>query len=98
MNYTDKIEAAQLSIFYNIDITMLTSLNELGLIEIETVNNVMYIPITFIGKLERYINYHQLMDINIAGIHAIENLLQRTILLQQQVTQLTNQLSFYKHK
>ncbi|MFD2552008.1 chaperone modulator CbpM [Bizionia sediminis] len=56
------------------------------------------IPITDIQTVEKLIRFHFEMDINIEGIHAISNLLDKMERLQSEVQSLQNKLAFYENK
>jgi len=77
---------------YNIEVSFIQSLNEFGLVEIITVNEMPFIEKEHLGDIERMMRLHYDLEINMAGIDAISNLLQRVQELQKEITTLKNRL------
>jgi len=77
---------------YNIEVSFIQSLNEFGLVEIITVNETPFIEKEHLGDIERMMRLHYDLEINMAGIDAISNLLQRVHDLQKEITTLKNRL------
>lgn len=82
--------------YYDIDITFINSLREYGLIEMATVEDKQVIFQEELQELEKFIHLHYDLDINIAGIDAIKNLLLRINDLQDEIISLKNKLSRYE--
>ena len=81
---------------YNIEISFIASLGEIGLIEIITVEETQYVHQERIPDLERMIRLHYGLEINLEGIDAISQLLQRVDFLQQEIVTLKNRLRLYE--
>jgi len=81
---------------YNIDFTFINSLHDLGLIEVLTIEEKKLISDEDLPELEKFIHLHYDLDINIAGIDAIKNLLQRIQYLQDEIISLKNKLQVYE--
>ena len=83
---------------YNIEVSFITSLTEYGLLEITTIEEAQYIEEEKIRDLEKLIQLHYDLDINMEGIDAIYNLLNRVEGLQHELSALRNRLKFYENE
>jgi len=81
---------------YEIPLTFIHALHEYELIEIIVAKNKNYIEEAQINKIEKMIRLHYDLEINLEGIHVIDNLLDRLENLQSQITTLNNRLKFYE--
>ena len=88
--------ARDICTYHNVDYTFITSLQDAGLIEITLVNETTYIPQTELQKLEKMIRLHHELEINIAGIEAINHLLERMEYIQDEMRSLKNKLRLYE--
>ena len=95
MEMGDLISIQEFCKYYNIHISFLNSLNEFELVEIITTQNVQYIHKMHIKNIEKMIRLHYELDINMEGMDVIYKLLNRVELLQNEITELQNKLSFY---
>jgi len=96
MTTENLIAASDFCIYYNVEYTFISSLQEAGLVQITTVNETTYIPLTELQKLEKMIHLHHDLEINIAGIEAITHLLERVEQMQENMTGLRNRLRLYE--
>jgi len=78
------------------DPTFLQMLDDAGLINIYTVADEKYLYTSQLPKLEQYSRMYYDLSINIEGIDAIENLLDRIQSLQQELNTLRNRLDIYE--
>ncbi|NOR28207.1 MAG: MerR family transcriptional regulator [Lutibacter sp.] len=76
---------------YNVEISFFNSLNEFGLVEIISVEEVQYIHLNKITNLEKMIRIHQELNVNIEGIDVVLNLLEK-------IEELQNELIITKNK
>ena len=81
---------------YEIPITFINALHEYELIEIIVAKNNNFLKATEIQKIEKMMRMYYDLDINIEGIHVIDNLLEKLEDLQNQVTVLNNKLRLYE--
>ncbi len=91
----DHIETTVFCTYHEVDYSFINALEENGLIEISEINQHRYIPVSQLSQLERMIRLHHDLDINVEGIGAIINILQRMESLQQENVSLKNKLRFY---
>lgn len=81
---------------YEIDESFIESLREVGLIQVVRQDDDRFIEYDDLSDLEQFIRWHYEMDINVEGIDALHNMLDRVRLLQSEIERLRNELQFYK--
>ncbi len=81
---------------YDIPEQFILSLNEYELVELATEQDTPCIYITEIQSIEKLIRFHFEMDINLEGLHAISNLLNKVEQMQDDIRNLKNKLRFYE--
>lgn len=72
----------------NIEPEFILDLGNEGLLEITIVDNEHSLDISQLDLLERYIRWHYDLEVNIAGIDVIQNLLNRIEEMQSEMTRL----------
>jgi hypothetical protein len=90
------IPANEFCLNHNIEISFIRSLHETGLIEITTIEETIYIQAAQLQELERIVNLHYELDINLEGIETIHHLLQRINYMHDEITALKNRLRLYE--
>lgn len=98
MQSEDKIVLDEFCVSHEIDVSFIRTLEQHGLVEIVSVNQVSYINMDELPQLEKIVRIHDELNINPEGIDAIKNLLQRIEDLQKEIATLKNRLSFYGEK
>lgn len=83
----------QLSLHYKVELSFINDLSEMGLIEINIIEQSQFIHIDKIKTLEKIIRIHHELDINIEGIDVVFNLLQKIDTLQNELNSSKNRLS-----
>ncbi|WP_055448613.1 chaperone modulator CbpM [Lacinutrix mariniflava] len=96
MKTQDLISIKNLCSYYKIPQSFLDTLYDYQLIEIQTLDNGIYIQKTQIRDVEKIIRLHYDLEINIEGIDVIFNLLNQIEILQLENIQLKNQLKTHK--
>ena len=96
MGVTDLISIKTFCTHYDVPNTFIDALQEYELIEIVVSENVNYIKTTQINEVEKLIRLHFELNINLEGLDAVYNLLQRLESLQNEVTTLNNKLRMYE--
>ena len=81
---------------HNIEVSFINSLQQTGLIEITTIEEVGFIQIEQIQQLEKFMRFYYELDINLEGIETISHLLERVSDLQEEITDLRNKLNLYE--
>ncbi|MES2589447.1 MAG: chaperone modulator CbpM [Bacteroidota bacterium] len=97
MNLEKLIAINELCKLYNVEISFFHSLNESGLIEILTLDEVHYLHQDKIYDVEKIIRIHLDLEINVEGIDVIINLLKKIDELQDELDSVKNRLSIYEH-
>jgi len=90
MDEINFIAASEICLYHEVEYTFINSLGEAGLITIRKVNQADYIPEGELQKLEKMIRLHNELEINIAGIEAINHLLDRVEEMQEEIRLLRN--------
>ena len=81
---------------HNIDYSFLNLLFENGLVEVTIIEDRRFIPESQLRKLEQLVRLHYDLNINLEGIDAITNLLDRLLKLKQENGMLRNKLRIYE--
>lgn len=82
---------------YKVEITFFFDLNELGLIEITTIEKSQYIHQKQMVEIEKMIRMHHELEVNIPGIDVAFNLLQKINSLQKELISTKNRLRLYEN-
>ncbi|NCD69731.1 chaperone modulator CbpM [Mucilaginibacter agri] len=98
MSAEEMVEVTVFCNYHHIEYTFIDSLEENGLVKLTHVETQKFIPFAELHQVEKMIHMHQDLDINIAGIEAIVNMLQRVEQLQHENAKLKNQLRLYIHE
>jgi chaperone modulatory protein CbpM len=83
---------------HHLEITFVQSLEEQGLIETTVVNEIQYVEINQLPRLEQIVRLNRELNINFEGIDAIRYLLEKMEEMQHQITELKNKLHFFEEK
>ncbi len=78
-----------------VEATLIDTLAESGLVEITVKKQRRYIAFAQLERVEKMVRLHEDLGINVEGIEAIENLLERMEKLQAEMTRLRNRLRRY---
>lgn len=81
---------------HDIEISFISSLQQTGLIEVTTINNIWFIDEAQLQQLEKIVRFYYELDINLEGIETITYLLNRINSLQDEILTLKNRIRFYE--
>jgi chaperone modulatory protein CbpM len=95
MKTADLIATNDFCLYHNVEYNIIQSLQEAGLVEVTIIDKTTFITQAELKKLETLINLYQL-DINVAGIEAINHLLDRVQKMQEDMRNLKNKLRLYE--
>ncbi len=84
--------------FHAVELSFIQSLHHSGLIELKKIRETVYIDQNELQKLEKILRLHNDLDINIAGIEAIIQLLQQMEDLRREMVSLRNELRLYQER
>lgn len=82
---------------YKIEMSFFSSLNEIGLIQITSIEESNYIHQDKINDIEKMIRMHRDLEINIEGIDIAFNLLQKIDELENELIAIKNRLRIYEN-
>ncbi len=97
METPELISAVEFCTSHQIDPSFISSLQSYGLIEVSVVEEHRFIPAPQLIKLEQLVRLHFDLHINLEGIDAILNLLDRVQSMQSQIGTLQNRLRLYEN-
>lgn len=98
MQSEDMILVSEFCVHHSIELSLIYSLHESGLVEITEIEEKTFVPVSQLINLEKLVRLHNEMDINLEGVEAIFFLLQRMNDMQQQIQSLTSKLSAYENE
>jgi len=96
MEIQDLISINQLCTTYQVEISFINELNDLGLIEVITIEEIQYLHKDNLTDMERMIRMHHELDINLEGIDVVCNLLKKVDDLQNELIVVKNKLRLYE--
>lgn len=96
MNLDNLIPITTLCTHYNVEMPFFGRLNEMGLIQIQIIEETQYIHPDTIYEIEKMIRMYQELDINIEGIDVVMNLLKKIDDLQNELIAVKNRLGIYE--
>ena len=96
MSNENFIPIQQLCIHYKVEMTFFRNLHEYGLIEIVTIESSQCIHVDKAADIEKIIRMHEDLDINLAGIDTIFNLLEKIKALNAELISTNNKLKRYE--
>jgi hypothetical protein len=97
MSIENFIPLETLCTHYNVELSFFSNLNEIGLIEIQTVEQLQYVHQDSIYEIEKMIRMHQDLEVNLEGIDVVFNLLQKIDSLKQELMDVRNRLRLYEN-
>lgn len=80
----------------HVEIALLDTLEESGLVKITVRQQNRYIAVDELGRVEKLVRLHDDLGINVEGLEAIEHLLTRVETLQEEMRNLRNRLRRYE--
>lgn len=90
------IQIEQVCTHCGVDVTFIHSLHDLGHVEVIIENNDHFIDESQLKTLEQMIYFHSELQINLEGIDAIANLLNKIETLQQELIATKNKLDAFE--
>jgi hypothetical protein len=97
MSIENFIPLETLCTHYNVELSFFSNLNEIGLIEIQTVEQLQYVHQDSIYEIEKMIRMHQDLEVNLEGIDVVFNLLQKIDSLKKELMDVRNRLRLYEN-
>ena len=81
---------------HGVEITVISALQEYGLIEVAKIEEAEYIQLSQLADAEKLVRLYGELDINLEGIDVIVHLLQRIKKMQAEMQLLRNRLGLYE--
>jgi chaperone modulatory protein CbpM len=82
---------------YAVPKTFIEALEDSGLVVLTTKNGQKYLHYEQLVEMDRFIHFHYDLQINIEGIDAIMNLLQKVKQMQSEISKLKNHVYVQEH-
>lgn len=98
MRTEELIPLGELCTLYQVEMSFFTNLDEIGLIEITTIQSAPFIHHENISNLEKMIRIHNELDVNMEGIDVVFNLLEKIDSLQNELMAAKNRLRLYENE
>ncbi len=86
------IPAKDFCIHHNIEYSFINSLEDSGLIQVQSIKRSSFIHVDDLHRLEKFVHLHYDLDINIEGIETINYLLEKMEEMQKEMVRLKNKL------
>jgi phage terminase small subunit len=96
MKTQDLISVTRLCSLYEIEVSFVSHLRELGLIQLTSIEESYFVHRDYIEDVERMMRLHRDLDVNPEGIDVIFNLLHKVDHLHNEVNELRNRLRLYE--
>ena len=90
------ISTNTLCVQYDIEISFVNALNQMGLIQIKIIEQNQFVHQDQIGDLEKIIRLHKDLKVNLEGIDVVLNLLEKERKLRNEINTLKNRLGLYE--
>ena len=96
MNIEDFVSLNEICTYYEVEISFINHLGELGLIQIAIFEGKNFVHQDQIRNIEKMIRMHHDLDVNIEGIDVVFNLLQKIENLQEDLKNTKSRLKMYE--
>jgi hypothetical protein len=93
----DLILIETLCTHYAVEASFFDALDNIGLIEIETIEQTQFIHKDKIGDIEKVIRIHHELNVNLEGIDVVFNILKKVDELQSELNAVKNRLRLYEN-
>lgn len=96
MEEQELILVNEFCLHHQVEVNFIYSLQDYGLIEVVNREGNIYVSSEQLSELEKIIRLHYDLNVNMEGIDVILHLLKQLEAVQQEASELRNQLKFYK--
>ena len=96
MSTEELIRLDKLCTHYQVEMSFFGNLNNIGLIEIVTMEQGQFVHDDELTKIEKMVRMHHELELNLEGIDIAFNLLQKIDDLQNELIELKNRLRLYE--
>ena len=96
MSKENLILVNKLCTHYEVEMVLFHHLQELGIIELKTIDDSHFIHEDKIGVVEKVIRIHRDLNVNLEGVDTVLNLLEKINALQTELNTVKNRLRLYE--
>ncbi|MBC7885915.1 MAG: chaperone modulator CbpM [Saprospiraceae bacterium] len=96
MSINNLIALNELCVHYKVETSFFKNLNDIGLIEIHTIKETLYIDQQKLNDLEKMMRLHHDLEVNMEGIDVVFNLLQKVFDLEAELNKVKKRLLLYE--
>lgn len=96
MNTENLVPVTVLCTHYRVEMSFFSNLEEIGLVELESIEETQYIPSGKIGEVEKIIRMQQDLNLNLEAIDVVFNLLDKVNGLQNELHSVRRRLRIYE--
>lgn len=96
MHTESLISAHEFFAYHQLDVGFVVALEEQGIVETITIDQVRYLHPDQLAALERLVRLHRELAVHVEDLDIVLNLLTRLEQAQEQISQLQNRLAFYE--
>lgn len=96
MNTKNLVPVTVLCTHYRVEMSFFSRLEEVGLLDLESIEETHYVPSERIGEVEKIIRMQQDLDLNLEAIDVVFNLLDKVSLLQNELRATKRRLGIYE--
>jgi len=96
MNTENLVPVTVLCAHYRVEMSFFSSLEEIGLLDFESIEETQYIQAEKIGEVERIIRMQQDLNLNLEAIDVVLNLLDKVNGLQNELHSTKRRLRLYE--
>ena len=96
MNQSKSIKIEILSLHYQVDSSFFLQLNEIGLLELQFVDEVPCVDEQHIAVLDKMIRLHQDLELNPQSLDVVLNLLEKITSLEKSLNETQNRLALFE--
>ena len=96
MNSENLVPVTVLCTHYRVEMSFFNNLEEIGLLDLESIAETQYIPSDKIGEVEKIIRMQQDLNLNLEAIDVVFNLLEKVDGLQNELRRTRGRLRLYE--
>jgi chaperone modulatory protein CbpM len=96
MQTEDLVAVSEFCEGHQVEVTFIRTLHQSGLIHMTMVEGTAFLPADELPELEKFLRWHEDLDINSAGIEALAHVLWRFREMQDEMRRLRNKLQRYE--
>lgn len=97
MNTENLVPVAVLCTHYRVEMSFFSRLEEVGLLNLESIEETQYVPSERIGEVEKIIRMQHDLNLNLEAIDVVFNLLDKVNGLQNELQTVRRRLRLYEH-